>query len=68
MLIADIDKALAPKVYTNLATKVPKEYYDLLEVFSREASDRLPDRRPYDHKIKVEEGKQPEFGLLYSMS
>jgi hypothetical protein len=32
--IADIDKALAPKVYTDPATKVPEEYYDLLEVFS----------------------------------
>jgi hypothetical protein len=66
--IADIDKALAPKVYTDPATKVPEEYHDLLEVFSREKSDRLPDRRPYDHKIKVEEGKQPGFGPLYGMS
>lgn len=32
--IADIDKALAPKVYTDLATKLPKEYHDLLKVFS----------------------------------
>ncbi|KAI1663559.1 RNA-directed DNA polymerase [Pyrenophora tritici-repentis] len=51
--IADIDKALAPKVYTDPATKLPEEYHDLLEVFSREESDRLPKRRPYDHGIKV---------------
>ena len=34
MSIANINKALAPKVYTNLAIKVPKEYYNLLKVFS----------------------------------
>ena len=34
VLIANINKALAPKVYTNIATKVPKEYYNLLKVFS----------------------------------
>ena len=39
VLIADINKALTPKVYTNLATKVPKEYYDLLKVFSWEKLD-----------------------------
>jgi hypothetical protein len=66
--IADINKALEPKVYTDPATKVPPEYHDLLEVFSREDSDRLPKRRPYDHNIKVEEGKQHGFGPLYGMS
>jgi len=37
--IADINKALAPKVHTDLATKVPAEYHDLLDVFSKENSD-----------------------------
>jgi hypothetical protein len=32
--IADINKALATKTYTNLKTKVPVEYHDLLHVFS----------------------------------
>ena len=66
--IADIDKALAPKVHTDPATKVPAEYHDLLDVFSKENSDRLPERRLYDHKIKLEEGKQYRFSPLYSMS
>ena len=34
VLITNINKALTPKVYTNLAIKVPKEYYNLLKVFS----------------------------------
>jgi hypothetical protein len=32
--MADIDKALATKTYTNPKTKVPVEYHDLLHVFS----------------------------------
>jgi hypothetical protein len=66
--IADIDKALAEKTHTDPATKVPPEYHDLLDVFSRKDSDKLPPRRSYDHKIKLEEGKQPTFGPLYGMS
>jgi hypothetical protein len=31
--IADIKKALALKKYTNPITKVPEEYYNLLDVF-----------------------------------
>lgn len=66
--MADVDKALAERIYTNPATKVPPEYHDLLRVFSREDSDRLPVRRPYDHRIELEKGKQPSFGPLYGMS
>ena len=66
--IADIDKALAEKTHTDFATKVPPEYHDLLDVFSTQDSDKLPPRRPYDHKIKLEEEKQPTFGPLYGMS
>jgi hypothetical protein len=30
---------------------VPKEYHDLIDVFSKSASDKLPPYRLYDHKI-----------------
>ena len=66
--MADINKALAEKPRTDPATKVPREYHDLLSVFSKKDSEKLPDRRPYDHKIQLEEGKQPSFGPLYGMS
>ena len=66
--IADIDKALAEKKEIDPATKVPPEYHDLLHVFSRKEADRLPENRPYDLKIELQDGKQPGFGPLYSMS
>ena len=41
--MADIKKALAPKKYTNPATKVPVEYYNRLDVFSQKEADKLPE-------------------------
>ena len=66
--IANINKALAIKKHTNLLTKVPSKYYDLIDVFLQENSNKLPIRRLYDHKIKLIKDKQHEFSLLYSMS
>jgi Reverse transcriptase (RNA-dependent DNA polymerase)/Retroviral aspartyl protease len=36
-----------------LKRTVPKEYHDLIRVFSKAESDKLPPHRPYDHKIKL---------------
>jgi hypothetical protein len=66
--IANINKALATKTYTNPKTKVPVEYYNLLHVFSRAEANKLPTRRLYNHQIKLEPGKQPGYRPLYSMS
>ena len=48
----DIEKALAPKVITDPATKLPQQYHEYLDVFSKYLADHLPEHRPYDHKIK----------------
>ena len=46
---------------------IPSEYHDFLDVFSKEASIRLPEHRPYDLKIEIEGDKIP-FGPIYSLS
>jgi hypothetical protein len=72
--IADIDKMLKPKVLIDPREKLPAEYHDYLDVFSRTLAERLPPPRPgIDHKIVLEktpDGKDPEvpWGPLYSMS
>jgi len=66
--MADIEKALAPKKHTNPATKVPVEYHEYLDVFLRKEANKLPERRPYDYKIVIKEGKHPGFGPLYRIS
>jgi hypothetical protein len=56
------------KKHTDPLTKVPSKYHDLIDVFSRENSDKLPVQRPYDHKIKLIKDKQHGFGPLYGMT
>ena len=65
--MADIEKTLALKKYTDLATKVPVEYYKYLDVFSWKEADKLAEHQLYDYKIILEEGKQPRFRPLYKM-
>ena len=49
-------------------TKVPAEYSDYRDVFSAENAAELPENPGMnEHAIKLEEGKQPQFGLIYSL-
>ena len=41
---------------------VPPEYHQYLRVFSKEASERLPDHGPYDHAIEL----VPEAKMFHS--
>jgi len=66
--LSNIEKALVPKTLIDLATKLPLEYYDYLNVFSYQESNKLPVYRLYDYSIKLKEGKELPYGLLYGMS
>ena len=67
--LRDINIALVPKKHTDPATKLPSEYHNFLDVFSRSDADVLPKHRPrYDYVIKLIKGKTPIWGPLYSMS
>ena len=45
------------KKHTDPVEKVPAEYHEFLDVFSRKEPDKLPEHRPYDHKINLKPGK-----------
>src|SRR5437667_3411044 len=49
-------------------TKIPPEYHEFAKVFSKEESDKLPEHRPYDHTIPLQEGTAPLFGPIYNLS
>ncbi len=44
------------------------EYHDYVNVFSKSKGTMLPPHCPYDHKIKIEAGMSPPYGLIYSLS
>ena len=66
--LRDIEKALELKKHFDSAVKLLKEYHQFLDVFSRQKADTLPVHQSYDHKIPLEDEKQPTFEALYSMS
>ncbi len=47
---------------------VPAEYHDFADVFSDTLSEKLPEHRPYNLKINIEEGTSPPLGPIYSLS
>jgi hypothetical protein len=47
---------------------LPEEYHDFADVFSKTKAWDLPEHRPYNLKINLEDGAQPPFGPIYSIS
>ena len=48
--------------------RVPKEYHDFADVFSKSLAGILADHCPYDLKITLKEGASPPLGPIYSLS
>ena len=49
-------------------SKIPAEYQDYADVFSEAEAHKLPDHRPYDLSIPLQEGTTPPFGPVYNLS
>ena len=55
-------------LFNKAPTEVPAEYSDYSNVFSAENAAELPENTGInEHAIKLEEGKQPSFGPIYSL-
>ena len=51
-----------------LQEMVPKEYHEYLEIFDKKTSDRLPEHKPWDHKIDLKEGFIPKSHKIYPLT
>jgi len=47
---------------------VPKEFRDHMGIMGKEAADALPEHRPYDCKIDLQEGSTAPWGPIYPLS
>jgi hypothetical protein len=68
--LCEINKALGIKDPQEKSLKevIPKEYNEFLPPFSKVVVEMLPPQRPYDHKIKLQDGFTPLFRSIYSLS
>jgi hypothetical protein len=47
---------------------LPPEYTKWKKVFEKKASERFPERRPWDHAIELKEDFRPKRGKIYNLS
>ena len=47
---------------------VPAEYHHYHDAFSKQKADQLPEHRPFDHTMPLEDGTTPPYGPIYSLS
>ncbi|KAF9800263.1 hypothetical protein IEO21_10402 [Rhodonia placenta] len=62
------EEEIKKKVVKTAEESVPKQYHEFLKVFSKEASERLPERKPYDHAIKLVPGYSMFHSKVYPLS
>jgi hypothetical protein len=48
--------------------EIPMQYHDFKNVFEKKNADILPEHRPYDCAIELQDGAQPPFGSIYNFS
>ena len=49
-------------------TTIPERYKQFQDVFEKKNADILPEHRPYDCAIDLQDGAQPPFGPIYNLS
>jgi hypothetical protein len=64
----DIEKALVDKPDVDPQSKLPQQYHEVIDMFLKKESDKLPPHRPYDHDFTIEAGGRPPVSALYGMS
>jgi len=47
---------------------IPHQFRDFSDVFSEDNGRSLPPNHPFDHRINLEPGTSPPFGLIYKLS
>ena len=48
--------------------EIPIQYHDFKNAFEKKNADILPEHRPYNCTIELQDGAQPPFGPIYNLS
>src|SRR5258705_4480647 len=54
--------------WDSIAAKVPAKYHDFLDIFINKEATELPPHQAHDIKIELEQGTNPPFGLIYTLT
>lgn len=53
---------------TRTTIVAPEQYQEFQDIFNKKNADILPEHRPYDCSIDLQDGAQPPFGPIYNLS
>jgi hypothetical protein len=48
--------------------QVPEKFRKWINIMTKEAADKLPEYKPYDHTINLKEGETPPLGPVYALN
>jgi hypothetical protein len=68
LLKIGIDIENTEMVMTDDGGRIPIQYQDFVEVFSKVKAETLPPNRPTDHAIYLEPGYKLPYGWIYNLS
>ena len=67
IIMKDIEKVFESKQYIDPRSHVFEEYHDLLDMFEKKNTDKLPPHKDYNIKIELKLEKMLNFESLYSI-
>jgi hypothetical protein len=67
-VIGHISTATTKDELSEALKQVPEKFRKWINIMTREAADRLPEHKPYDHAIDLKEGETPPWGPVYALN
>jgi hypothetical protein len=67
-IIGHISTATTKDKLSDTLEQVPEKCRKWINIITKEAADKLPKHKPYDHAINLKEGETPPWGPVYALN
>jgi hypothetical protein len=67
-IIGHISAATTKEELLDALELVPDKFGKWINIITKEAADRLPEHKPYNHVIDLKEGETPPWGPVYALN
>jgi hypothetical protein len=67
-IIGHISAATTKEELLDILELVSEKFRKWINIMTKEAADRLPEYKPYDHAIDLKEGETPPWGPVYALN
>jgi hypothetical protein len=67
-IIGHISIATTKEELSDILEQVPKRFRKWINIMTKEAADKLPEHKPYNHAIDLKEGETPPWGPVYTVN